>query len=55
MYVENVHNLRLTCNKAIRKIKKRPHQNTLFGHIGMRFQKMGKKNTLDFNGAWNSI
>jgi hypothetical protein len=50
MYVEIVHNLILTCNKVIHKIKKKPHWNTLFSHIGDEISKNGEKNTLDFNG-----
>jgi hypothetical protein len=51
MYVESVQNLRLTCNKVIRKVKKRPHWNTLFGHIGDEISKNEKQNTWDFKEA----
>jgi len=51
MYVENVHNLRLICNKFICKVKKRTQWNTLFGHIGNEISKTKTKNSLDFNMA----
>jgi hypothetical protein len=48
MYVEIVHNLTLTCNKVIRKIKKRPHWNIIFSHIGDEISKNGGKKYIGF-------
>jgi hypothetical protein len=33
------------------KVRKRRHWNPLFGHMGMKFHKTGKKSTLGFKGA----